>query len=1116
MNELIKKEQLSGTQKVIVGDKYNDLVLKTLGRVYIQTGSKMTLLTDLIKTIDKSSSNITDNSIIVINTTDELNTLKYPGDGKFIFIKSSQNLYITFGNTFVPIIAKNEAEVNWENLNKVFVNIQGDSMTGPLEVPLLKSDKIINENQVIINELDNAPLVVASKKIVNNLNCEFINGYSSSEIAKIYENEKIYGLWEFLSKVDFHADLAVGGSIYSRSGFASGFLGYGWMLDASDNTLTVDHLVVRKTMNVYELVVNKISATNGSLWVTDSAKIETIITLMDVKKLEDGSIRYINSITGTMYNTSTECINSFTEKLESDELNKNSNILVAVPGTSTFQNNTRYLYSHYFNGDIYKILLDDENAKYCPFRVNDILRCQRFYNNRINYYDAIVTNVNYQLDDVTLDNYIIIRLCLLETDIKENNPEYNSTRELAFPEEGDGLVRVGNISDERRQGAVYITSSDDKSPYIDICNEMNRPDFSVVLSYYSGRTLKYHKPSMVRLGRIDGIRDPAFGVNQPSGMGMVAENVFLKGRFVQVEGDKEYYIPVFKEEWNSTTSYYYYDYVTYNKKAYLCVFNELSNGSLQPVIGISPDSPENSNNRYWRLYIEGVQGDKGDKGETGETGPQGPSGPNGEDGPTGPGLMFSGEWKGNVTYLLRSDNRTIVTRTSGNTSTYYQTKITKEVDLGGLNPNPDGTYNIPNVTPESAEGLKYWKTFGGQFTSIATDTLFAREANVANFIFRDEKLVSQSTSIIDGKTVHNLTLDGKTGKLEAYDGVFRGAIQALTGSFGNSSTGELFEIQGNSIVGKSLEEGKLYDRIIITTDPLPPLNTIMEGINHTKLNVNNSIYNYSDKIGYTPTHDFQYESAQLFRGFNHSKTQSSDVFTIPSGTMLNSRILKIKTTGIIDRSHNGGNGCNQQVHRMNNTVSLYKKTTSGQFSLFKRLDKGDNYINVLVGEQFQLRMDCSIYYDPEYFNRYPCGPNSYYLYISGQGELDTVYENWPSFNNGTIQYSPIFIPDGTINLGSSEISVFDGLARTIVASDGFCSYWGPNTYFYFSKSEGLKQATQPVGYEAPVETVMNTKIEQEQIIKEVPKILTYQDIQDGNYPEGVVYTDKLGYLKVKQ
>ena len=48
------------------------------------------------------------------------------------------------------------------------------------------------------------------------------------------------------------------------------------MLDHQTNTLTVDNLIVRKIMKVYELEVNKITATNGSWWVSDGAKIKKV------------------------------------------------------------------------------------------------------------------------------------------------------------------------------------------------------------------------------------------------------------------------------------------------------------------------------------------------------------------------------------------------------------------------------------------------------------------------------------------------------------------------------------------------------------------------------------------------------------------------------------------------------------------------------------------------------------------------------------------------------------------------------------------------------------------------------------------------------------------------
>lgn len=56
--------------------------------------------------------------------------------------------------------------------------------------------------------------------------------------------------------------------------FASGFAGYGWGIIKSEYVggyhATFDELTVRKKMRVYELEVQKIGATNGSLWVSDS------------------------------------------------------------------------------------------------------------------------------------------------------------------------------------------------------------------------------------------------------------------------------------------------------------------------------------------------------------------------------------------------------------------------------------------------------------------------------------------------------------------------------------------------------------------------------------------------------------------------------------------------------------------------------------------------------------------------------------------------------------------------------------------------------------------------------------------------------------------------------
>ena len=46
-------ESFLGSDKVIVGNKYDDLVLETLGKVYIKTGNSSRVLSDVLKLLDQ-------------------------------------------------------------------------------------------------------------------------------------------------------------------------------------------------------------------------------------------------------------------------------------------------------------------------------------------------------------------------------------------------------------------------------------------------------------------------------------------------------------------------------------------------------------------------------------------------------------------------------------------------------------------------------------------------------------------------------------------------------------------------------------------------------------------------------------------------------------------------------------------------------------------------------------------------------------------------------------------------------------------------------------------------------------------------------------------------------
>ena len=76
-----------------------------------------------------------------------------------------------------------------------------------------------------------------------------------------------------------------------------------------------------------------------------------------------------------------------------------------------------------------------------------------------------------------------------------------------------------------------------------------------------------------------------------------------------------------------------------------------------------------------------------------------------------------------------------------------------------------GAYYIARIDAGIFKGIaptntSKWNTFGASFESVATDLLLAENANIANLIFRNERLES-STKNLDGRA--NIIIDGKNG-----------------------------------------------------------------------------------------------------------------------------------------------------------------------------------------------------------------------------------------------------------------------------------------------------------------------------------------------------------------
>lgn len=640
--ENVRVDSLLGNKKVIVGNPYSDIVLETLGKVYVKTGNNLKVLSDVLKLLEQSNEKDSTGTIIV-DSQSAMEEMEYPGDGKFIFNTFTKTLYISYDERYVALITAEDGEGSDEYVKK-----SGDVITGRLEFTT--------------NE---APLIVASSKLVKNFNAQYVGGYAADKLAKRLEDEYIYGNWTFKSSgtsedtwlfkrnVRFNQDLIIDGSL-STAQFQSGhggYGGYGWRLDSTTNTLTIDYLVVRKAMRVYEMVINKITATNGSIWVTNASKADNVYypvvcSINDLDRTADSGklwasdtyylftetwsstgykfFIYITDYSALINNpefTGKEMLldealltREVTESDTSDFIELRNNVKLFYVYSNDFAKNVEFeyienisdyeetgvtktinIYDTYYgknlNGDLlnnnfYIVVTDDE--EYPLLKPNDLVRCQKWSNGNIKYYDAVVTNqlgsysyvmqkaisvfdkyteINYNEDGTvaSMTEKYNDKLYSMTEDSESTTNVEDRLGEIAI---GDDIIQMGNLIDVNRQNAIYLTSTDDYSPYIDIISELTRPDYSVVyripkyitdkdgneVNYEMVKKLdsegnpiigsdgepvmvkkylyKYTKTCKVRLGNLGGIRDSTFPDNkQPRGYGLYADNVFLTGEF---------------------------------------------------------------------------------------------------------------------------------------------------------------------------------------------------------------------------------------------------------------------------------------------------------------------------------------------------------------------------------------------------------------------------------------------------------------------------------------------------------------------------------------------------------------------------------------------------------
>lgn len=202
--------------------------------------------------------------------------------------------------------------------------------------------------------------------------------------------------------------------------YTSGFQGNGWaIIDTGGNNYKAefDDLIIRGSMQIYELILNKFRATNGTLWVSD----------------------------------------------------------VVVATSSIQYDGVRY----YFTVE------EDTNT----LMAGDKIRGQYFDGNNVRAYSYTVYSITSTRVTIT------------------DSAGSDDVKDMTF-------VRIGSSSNLNRQGSIFMTSSIENSPYLEVLDGMTTHTISD-----SNRKL--------RLGSLSGL---TFDGDSIGGYGLYSDNVYLQGK----------------------------------------------------------------------------------------------------------------------------------------------------------------------------------------------------------------------------------------------------------------------------------------------------------------------------------------------------------------------------------------------------------------------------------------------------------------------------------------------------------------------------------------------------------------------------------------------------------
>ena len=357
--------------------------------------------------------------------------------------------------------------------------------------------------------------------------------------------------------------------------FVSGFLGEGFKIWVENGNwhIECDNLTVRQTMNIFELLIQKIRSVNGALVVSQSnGKLSEVKEVGEQYKLttgeefptfQEGDLVRCQTFAGYQGSGLTFDFTQFA-KFDYSHSSFDSSLVDVTPDSISFNLNDTGNSGFAFHKmqpssetpiEIPSFILILEGAYPGMMAVatgldsNDspVESAGVLLKNGENVIPAITLSqgihnfaitvvgdsghgtgkvtVKQKRADGSAPSNSFVKFYWVEVKSVDGTSFFVDKSEFngVVPAVGDEVVQMGNTKNPERQALIYITAQESGHPYIEILNGV--------------KTKSLSGTNRTRLGDLSNIQDSAFPEGQqPSGSGLYCDNAFLRGIFLLRNG----------------------------------------------------------------------------------------------------------------------------------------------------------------------------------------------------------------------------------------------------------------------------------------------------------------------------------------------------------------------------------------------------------------------------------------------------------------------------------------------------------------------------------------------------------------------------------------------------